>query len=650
MVITTYSVIIQNKKTMDVFLKYQPLFMEALNNNRIGVCKWIESGTTIDTAVPELCDLTNDKEEWRAIIVRFEDDQIMSGFESDKRNPFDFKGNEVLKDDICESNIPLIRLTQMLGGIPAPEMKFECKQIIEEHKAPRTIYEPVIDEVRDKAYKELCKKYEYDGKLPSSILLITIREGYVEQDSIDRAWSSHRESNSSEFWKRNQYPSNCRFLVYDFDKQGPVQRNADEFGFWFSTLLLSTNEMDSGTLQAYRLYTLNTVFDRSHMSDTFQTVINRLASAKIAIDKDIKRDIEHQLITDDTLPHYKMEVPVPIKVPKDASCTVSMKGFGLFSKGANSDIAKWSLRKKESEEKLSESVRTAERALDQTADRMKSLCTFTEDEVVGLDKYQVEDLTRETNELYSEIVEVQGHLPTEDVSTDKRIVESAKDVRQYLKGRVKGSNALALLGITIGLILLCQIPAIINYFTNKIGSIWHICIATLIECAVVVLFAIMTIVWQKVKLNGFLRIYNNYIKAAFNKITENASDYSKYLSDIASHSRGHSYLNLSKRKKYKVDNAHYSKYKHIKAINILLSKLKVWSTAYHLNSDFETPIIDEDATVDVYLAPNRNTMYTFEYGNSYSVPVNNSGEKIESPFGFVEKLEIVREELYDDNR
>jgi len=646
---TTYSVIIQNKKTMDTFLKYQPLFMEALNNNRIGVCKWIESGTTIDTAIPEISELTNDKEEWRAIIVRFEDDQLMSGFESDKRNPFDFKVNALPTDDVKESEIPLIRLTQMLGGVPAPEMKFECEQILEEHKAARTIYKPVIDTERDEAYKTLCKKYEYDGKLPSSIVIISIREGYVEQDGIESAWSSHRESNSSEFWKRNKYPSNCRFLVYDFDKQGPVQRNADEFGFWFSTLLLSTNETDSGTLQAYRLYKLKTEFDRTLMCDTFQTVTNRLFSAKFAIEKDIKRDIEHQLITDDTLPKYKMEIPVAIKLPRDTSCTVSKRGFGLFSKGANSDIAKWLSRKKEAENKLAESVRLAERSLDQTADRMRSLCSFTEEEVVGLDKYQVEDLTRETDEIYADIVEIQGHLPTEDITGNPGIATASKDVRDYLKGRVKGTNALALLGVAVGLIVLCHIPAVVNYFANGIGSIWHVLIAILLESLFVVGCSFVALLWQKVKLNGLLHIYNTYIKAAFNKITDNASEYSKYLSNIASHQRGHSYLGLSKRKKYKVDNAHYSKYKHIKAIDILLSKLKAWSTAYHLKTDFVTPIIDEDATVDVYVAPTKNNMYTFETGSSYSVPVNNSGVTIESPFCFVEKLVIVREELYDDN-
>ena len=78
MVIYTYSVIIQNAKTIEEFAKYQALFADALKSNRIGVCKWNESGTTVETALPELNSLTDDKEEWRAIIIRFIDDDCMA--------------------------------------------------------------------------------------------------------------------------------------------------------------------------------------------------------------------------------------------------------------------------------------------------------------------------------------------------------------------------------------------------------------------------------------------------------------------------------------------------------------------------------------------------------------------------------------------
>lgn len=88
-----YSVLIQNSKTIDSFLRYRPFFAEALTAGQIGICRWNEFGRTIETALPELSSLTDDKEEWRAIIVRHTDDHDMSAFESADNNPYDFEVN-----------------------------------------------------------------------------------------------------------------------------------------------------------------------------------------------------------------------------------------------------------------------------------------------------------------------------------------------------------------------------------------------------------------------------------------------------------------------------------------------------------------------------------------------------------------------------
>lgn len=208
-VIYTYSVIIQNAKTIEEFAKYQALFADALKSNRIGVCKWNESGTTVETALPELNSLTDDKEEWRAIIIRFIDDDCMAACQSVPQNPYDFLINQNNGDDVHENDVPLVRLTQMLGGIPTIEVDFEPEVITEEHMAPRIIYTPVVDKTKAEVRRELVRKYQFDGRLPSSIIIVSVRERNDDKDSeedVDSTWLSRRESESSEFWKRNQYP------------------------------------------------------------------------------------------------------------------------------------------------------------------------------------------------------------------------------------------------------------------------------------------------------------------------------------------------------------------------------------------------------------------------------------------------------------
>lgn len=298
------------------------------------MCKWIEAGTTIDTALPEIGNLTDDKKEWRAVIVRYIDDNCMASFESDARNPYDFLINRDSEDSVEESPIPLVRLTQMLGGVPPLEIKFKAEILREAHKAPRTIYVPIEDAQRERAHKELTAKYAFDGKLPSSILVISVRSKSYQAESLGQSWLAHKESESSEFWKRNHFPSICRFMVYDIEKQGPIQKEADDFGFWYSVMLMAINEWDSSTIQAYRLYKLGVFMNCEAMSESFQMLADRLRDAKRSIERSIKKDIEGYACEELELPDFKVEIPVALKIPKGDECTVKKMSFHLLSDGA----------------------------------------------------------------------------------------------------------------------------------------------------------------------------------------------------------------------------------------------------------------------------------------------------------------------------
>lgn len=648
MVIHTYSVLILNQKTMEAFSQYQLLFREAFGSGRIGVCKWNESGTTIDTALPELENLTDDKEKWRAVIVRYIDDNCMTSFESDPRNPYDFLINKDNGDAVEESPIPLVRLTQMLGGVPPLEVKFRPEVIREAHKAPRTIYVPIEDSERELEHQRLTKMYEYDGKAPAAVLIISVRRKQSHEENIGRVWKTYKESESSGFWKKNHFPSICRFLVYDFEKQGVSQKEADGFSFWYSVMLMTCNEWDPSAIQAYRLYSLNAVMDKKSMAESFQGLADRLRDAKHSIERSIKKDMENHVCEEEDLPEYRIEIPVVLKLSKTEDCLVKQDSFNFLSKGSLSDVSIWLQQRKAAEEELVGSVRSADRVLDQVADRMRSNCSFSEDEVIPLNKYQVEDLSRETSELYQQIIEIQGKLPNEKVSLDEEVQSSAEKVRKYLLGRVMVKPALLAYLIVAFLIALSVIPAIIC--SVSVGANKAAIIAMYIGGSLIVvgIGAIGIICAQKIKLNKLIRRYNQCLKNGFNKLVENAGNYSAYMSGIASHSRGSSYLNISSRKRYFSETEHFLKYKHIKAINILLAKLSTWSRAYHLDVDFTFRRPETRVDVDISIAPVENKMYAFEVGKTYPVAINHSGMTMESPYRFASRIEIVREELYDD--
>lgn len=166
------------------------------------------------------------------------------------------------------------------------------------------------------------------------------------------------------------------------------------------------------------------------MREAFQTVSNRLRSAKQALERDVRKDIESQICEEEELPNYRVEVPVALKLPVSESREVKMKSFRLLSSGTLSDVNAWDKQRESIEEDLVKSVRSAERTLDQTADKMRGVCTFEECEVEPLNKYQEEDLLRETDGLYHSIVNIQGNLPTDKVADYDDLMKASDSVRK----------------------------------------------------------------------------------------------------------------------------------------------------------------------------------------------------------------------------
>lgn len=644
-----YSVIILNQKTMESFSQYQLLFAQVVKDNKIGVCKWIESGTTLDTALPELAALTDDKQEWHAVIVRYADDEPMSAFETDPRNPYDFLINADRSEWVGESPIPLVRLTQMLGGVPPLEVKFRTEIIREEHKAARTVYVPIEDEDREETYHKLVRKYRFDGKMPSSILIVTVRDSsYQDEARYDDTWKAHKESDSSEFWKRNHFPSVCRFMAYDFQSQGPIQREADNFKFWYAVMLLSINEWDSGTLQAYRLYSLGLKMDHTAMAEAFQTLGNRLRDTRRWIECSIRQDMEDQICEEEELPEYRMEVSVPVRRPKADEILPKGTAFKLLPEAVSADLAAWSGQCRRAERMLSDSVRSAERSLDQTADKMRDSCVFTEDQISPLNKYQEDDIRRELAEYYRTIVTIQGKLPDGDVSKNEDIQQAAASVKAYLQRRVTKKPALLAVLLSVLLMILAAVPAAADAAHGS-GSYATLVAAVAGWVWIVLLTAVVMLLIQKLKLNLLVEKYDRQLKRAFHQLIERAEDYSSYMSGIGSHQRGSSYLELSSRIKRRSGREHGEKYKHIAAINVLLSRLGKWSQAFRLDVDLTSGRPDSRVDVDVQIPPAQNKLYTFDVQSPCAdVAINSSGMVMGSPYPFASRIEIAREELYED--
>lgn len=629
-------------------MQYESLFTEVSKGDQIGVCRWNEAGTTIKSALPELGNLTDDKEEWRAIVVRYLDDHNMAAFPADPDNPYDFELNKVYDGLKEESPIPLIRLTHMLGGVPAVEVKYEAEVIKEDHKPPRTVYNPVYNKELEAVHKKLTDKYHYDGKLPSSIMILTVRRRWLEEVGVDKEWKLHKESDSSEFWKRNSFPSICRFMVYDFTNQGPVQRNADDFGFWYTVMLLANNRWDPGTIQAYRLYNIKPRMDKDGLTEVFQHLTNQLRDVKGFVERSIKRDIEDQISEEEGLPMYEIDVPVNLDTSDLREYYVSAY-FGLLSRGEQEELAYWEKRQKDTENAYIKAVRSAERSLDQSAERSREYFYLGDENVDVLSKYQMEDMELETNALYQSIIAQQGDLPNEKSVYGDDQKNASEKVRNKLIGRVTTSPAVLTL-VSFGVLMLAgtlpQIIACIKKNGEGIEYVLYV-LGGWVLLSIIAAWIVLMVQWGDLK--KLIKKYNNALRRATGKLTNSGRLYSQYISDIASHGRGKAYMEISEAKVGANSMYHKSKYAHLRAINTLLGRIRMWSKAYSLDIDFTSYREEKSMDLDYSVAPAANSMYFFETEDNYQIPINNSGICISSPYRFASRLEVTREELYDDH-
>lgn len=644
-----YSVLIQNHKTMESFSKFHALFLEILNENRLGVCKWTEGGTTLDTAVPGLTELTNDKKEWQAVIVQFEDDSEMMQLTHTAENPFDFPLHEAA-DKVVESEVPIIRLTHMLGGVPELPVKFESINTVDKNGRSSVRFRRTETNYDMEQHELLKKKYEYDGNPPSSIILISVRKK-LDKTDLQKAWDLNRESRSSDFWLRNRYPGMCRFMIFDEDNNGPIRKDASDFRFWLSVLNIVSVEPPFSTIQPYKLYRFDVSLNEESMQKSLQHSADRLRVLSEKIKKNIKKKIENPTDIDPELPDYKMKAAVNAVLPEEEAFKAAGATFGIFSTGQPEEVSLWEKKRQDGERELLRSLKLTKRSLDQSADRIKKTIDFDENDaaVNVLDPYQMEDLSSEINEIFLQVIRMQAKMPKVDsVSSDGEINDSYESIAAYLQERVQSKPFFIFNLIAFLMLLTACAPGIIDLAANGNGS-WLVLILTLVLGELTILLSSTSaLLIRKLHLNKMLRKYNQLIEMLFDKLVSNTDDYSVFLSDIVTHMRGCSFITQSNKKSNSMDQNLVQQYEHLKTIEKLLLTIQKWNRAFDLHLDFKVPVEVLKDKSAVEADSDENVFGTFESGNQYEVEINHSGSYIKSPFDFADRLIIKREEIYNE--
>lgn len=651
-----YTVLITAKKTSDNMQEHYPAIKDIVEADNIGLCQWIKSGTTIETALPELYGLVNKNREWRAVVVMYDepDDRMESTV-----NPFDYGKPDVTGDytddknsavnfTLEESNeIDLIRLTHLLGGVPLPSREYESELYQEGGEIPYNEYKEVRkDEREDKEieYGKWNAEHKMNGIMPSEIVLVRTRDITYRNDIeiIKQAWEDHNEFESSEFWRRNLYPQSCRFLIYNIEKRGMMYEERDSIRFWMAILTLASNDIDSNVMQPHKLYNLKVKIDSSKLTEIFQDTVKKLNMAKRKLVNSIASGDD--LISErDDVPDYNIDVPVNFhNVNRSRSNGNISFEIGYTGGISSNEERNWNAYTIDTYLRADELIKSADRELEYVALKFRDKCEYTSSEVKVLDKFAEEDLTNDIRDTYAQILRDQKALPKGTLTYDEEMKQADAQVKTDISERMSKKQVLVGMVFSLVVLLAVLLPA----FRQESSQNETI---TMLFLVLISVFAVtfVTLFFQRKALKNHVKQFRNYFNLMSSEMGKNARLYTSFLGDIASHIRGSSYIRLMNIKKKDIEKAVGIKKTHISFIDEFKSRLSLWSSALRLAVDMEA--LDETVLATDNSEVDFDRLYSICMKHSLrKIPLNESGLYINSPFNFVDALLIEREEVYDN--
>lgn len=633
-----FTVLIQNEKTLNSFYDHLPIFNGFLqseeNEKSFEICEWNESGRTIEEALPELHSLTDDKSSWRALIVRYDDDRQLASHATRPENPYDFIENAVEFD--ASANNPLIRLVSML-------------------EKPLEYFNP------DRASKNTKNFPKYEGVLPESITLITVRH----TDELIAAPEALRILNDDDFVLRNGYPSLCRFAVCDRYEQGPIRKRKDDFIFWNAVLMLAMNRVDSAFMQAYKLYSLSLDFNTEDMNEVWSSKIEDIQNARYRIDHFLNNQSIYLERYEGNYPDYCISAqPIDLSV-HGSNSMVHAKDYQAYSSDPSDQASSWikKARKQISEvESLWNSIPDKVQEKSPVFSRRGG---YQKKDVDVLSPRQRDQLEAELIALREKVNEEYRNLPDQEMKNADQLLRQASVIEEILKNRPSKSRILIW---TISLVLvdlLAVIPAWLAWFKVYKEGLNVLSILSLVLLFVPILFCLFITFEYRKSVAKEIRNWNDLMSKQYHRLHQYLEKYVVYESDLLSYRNGKSYLDLSRDVKEDIHQDQRNLEKSRSELMRFEMLLKKWAAALGVNKDahklesrkedgFYSGIFAERTSSgkngnyewldskDFKMPQVQKQLFHFEMDQSENNRcfVNETGRKVYAPFSFIEKIHI----------
>lgn len=671
-----YTVIILNKQSSDLLKDYKFLFKPFVDKGVIGFCDWNETGTDVKTSVPDMCDLIKGKKDWRALIVNTDSIYGYTGIPTPiKNNPFDYSDYD--KDPLPhESEIPLIKLTHIIGGytslinkefekgfefydseqgktVRVKESELteeEINSLSERYDDIASVYieKEATEEVKS-LQKTMIDKYLFSDTRPAEIDLIATRRksDFNERTAIEESWKNHMEMTSSNFWEINKYPSNCRFIVYDITNQDNSFYKRELTEFWMSVLTLATNKIAASTLQAYRLYKIKVDVSKDELQKILNAHLNKLNSAYAFVKEQISLRPESSFDEGEEVVS-RQTIPVTIEKNESKELFMNFGRIGLFKDYPEDETFFWKSQIKQKKNNLEKYLKTPRRVIDKSANYLKKKSESFKDDSYILDQFQLDDLKETMDNLEFNIVSSEVKRIIDKNAIDKKLAEIDGTVKKEIGFRMSRKMTLISGALMLFVCFGGYLPYLIS--AGKVSSD-NLIAALGVTIAVFCISAIgglSALILQRGKLISLMKRFNTIMRNVVNDMRSFAGHFETYFSDICTYMKAVSILDGTKKKSFGTDSEPNILFMHKRAIAAAVSKDNELILSYDIKR-IDEMVTNVTTFFDVNRVPRDNSLYFFEENlDEDDIPINSTGDTVSAPYKFIEKLWIEREDIYDE--
>ena len=638
------SVLIIDNKVFDHYSKYDYFLDHFENNANIEVCLWNKDCVDEDVSVivPQLMDKVRNVSEWNAYIicdVHKSMDYLKSDFDNKTQfsiNPYERANHEGYN---TESD-GLLKLLYLLGGRGDDRVEYIEQSMF---RAARPIGIYLIT-------PRILKSIEQQ-KL---FLLSELRKeshGVLDDPNNVLAGKVDVTKRYSEFWGRYEYPSNCRFLVYDFPDVNHQTYQNSWFTFWISVISLTQNHISSSVLAPYKLHILNIEIDDDSFAEYINEFYTMLLENKEINDIEIEKESEfvkkEENSTDITVEREQEPVFVTFPNFNVDNLFATTENIGVFKERPVMDELDWIGQMKRTKEAIGDFFKALIRGKNEAvsfvhASFVERLPSLKDKRITKYDAEELEEAI-EHDELF--MVELDPGVKASREAFHKRQKKASEIVTMFMSHRLTYRVGWALI---VACMLICFggfIPYMINSLKHSVPSFLIALLVSAGALSIAFVCGFMALFKLKKQMKRLIKEYNNVILDCYEKAKLGSEVQSEYLTYMLDYMKKYQLIDNAK-----TESVHSKRVSELTLANIVFDDaIAECAELAALRSISMRRITDRFVKNTIEITPETRVCLYKENKNG-KMALNSSPDVLWAPFSFTSALSLFVEELYESDK